>query len=65
MALVYICPTCGKKYEASVNGNGVVYLDENRRITLESEDKDCSNCLELINQAVVAKREEIKIKTQV
>lgn len=62
MALTYKCPTCDNEFEAQITGDSVIYLNGNKRITIKSEEDDCSDCKAEIKAAQEKARQELRAR---
>lgn len=60
MALVFICDTCGGKFDAEVSGGSIIYYNVNERCSISNASDPCKNCKKEIDQAEEEAKQKIR-----
>lgn len=58
MSLLFVCNTCGKKFDAQVRNSAVTYQKGSRIVELKDENHDCEDCEKEITKRIQKAREE-------
>ena len=62
MAVLFTC-SCKRSFPVSIAGKIVSYIDGNKRHPLLSDSQDCQYCILQIEEAIKAKREQMRTET--